>query len=384
MKKVTRFFAAIMLIVAVVCVEGCHKPTVIFSINASASPSAGGTVWGCGTYEEGQSCTVTAMANNGYQFVNWTEDGTEVSTSASYTINNITADHTLVANFAINSYTICATANPTDGGTVTGAGTYDYGTCCTLTATANEGFVFYYWSADNVLVYWEESVEWVSYDATYPFLVYWNRNYVAHFAMSNDDGHAYVDLGLPSGTLWAICNVGATSPEDYGDYYAWGEIQPKDYYNWSPYQYCNGSPNTLIKYCNRSSYGYNGFTDNLTTLQPEDDAATTNWGAGWRMPTREEWIELYNNTTVTWTTQNGVKGRLFTANNGNTLFLPAAGHRWDDELHYAGIHGYYWSSSLRTEIPTCARSFGFYSDEYSIGWYYRSYGLSVRPVRSAP
>ena len=111
--------------------------------------------------------------------------------------------------------------------------------------------------------------------------------------------HEYVDLGLPSGLLWATCNVGATSPEDYGDYFAWGETQPKDTYEWSTYQYCNGSYNTLTKYCSNSSYGYNGFTDNLTTLLPEDDAATANWGGNWRMPTKEEFQELYNNTTVT-------------------------------------------------------------------------------------
>ena len=90
------------------------------------------------------------------------------------------------------------------------------------------------------------------------------------------DEHAYVDLGLPSGTLWATCNVGADTPEGYGDYFAWGETQPKDVYNWSNYQYCNGSHDQLTKYCNNSSYGYNGFTDNLTTLQPGDDAATAN------------------------------------------------------------------------------------------------------------
>ena len=83
--------------------------------------------------------------------------------------------------------------------------------------------------------------------------------------------HAYVDLGLPSGLLWATCNVGANAPEEYGDYFAWGETQPKDYYDWSTYQYCNGSENTLTKYCWYSGNGYNGYTDNLIILQPEDD-----------------------------------------------------------------------------------------------------------------
>ena len=196
-------------------------------------------------------------------------------------------------------------------------------------------------------------------------------------------GQAYVDLDLPSGLLWATCNVGATSPEDYGDYFAWGETQPKDTYSWSTYQYCNGSNSTLTKYCNNSSYGYNGFTDNLTTLLPEDDAAAANWGGNWRMPTKEEFQELYNNTTVTWTQQNGVNGRLFTASNGNSLFLPAAGYRFNSSLYDAGSYGYYWSSSLITEGPDYAWDLYFDSGNYGVSDDYRYYGQSVRPVRSA-
>jgi uncharacterized protein (TIGR02145 family) len=145
-----------------------------------------------------------------------------------------------------------------------------------------------------------------------------------------------------------------------------------------------GNSNMLTKYCNNASYGYNGFTDNLTTLQPSEDAATAQWGSGWRMPTKEEWQELYQNTTHVWTTQNGVNGRLFTATNGNSLFLPAAGSRVGTSLHYAGTYGYYWSSSLDTDSPYCAWEFFFESG--SCGMYdgrYRSGGLSVRPVRSA-
>jgi uncharacterized protein (TIGR02145 family) len=194
------------------------------------------------------------------------------------------------------------------------------------------------------------------------------------------DSHEYVNLGLPSGTLWATCNVGADTPEDYGDYFAWGETQPKDWYGWSAYQYCMGSSNTLTKYCNNSVYGYNGFTDNLTILQPSDDAATANWGNGWRMPTREEWQELYQNTTHTWTTQNGVNGRSFTASNGNSLFLPASGYRWDGELYNAGLGGYYWSSSLATDYPGYAWYFIFDSGSARVGSSYRSDGYSVRPV----
>ena len=213
-----------------------------------------------------------------------------------------------------------------------------------------------------------------------------NRTLVANFAVASiGDDHAYVDFGLPSGLLWATCNVGADTPEDYGDYFAWGETQPKDYYFWSTYQYCNGTENTLTKYCNNSSYGFNGFTDNLTTLLPEDDAATANWGSGWRMPTKEEWQELLDNTTITWTAQNGVNGRLFTAANGNSLFLPAAGYRGFSGLYYAGSYGYYWSSSLGTDDPHNAWILNFISDHYGMygSGHSRDCGRPIRPVRSA-
>lgn len=198
------------------------------------------------------------------------------------------------------------------------------------------------------------------------------------------DDHDYVDLGLPSGTLWATCNVGATTPEGYGDYFAWGETQPKTTYNWSTYKYHNGDYDQLTKYCSNSNYGYNGFTDNLTILQPSDDAATANWGNGWCMPTEAQWRELYQNTTNTWTTQNGVNGRLFTANNGTSLFLPASGYRWDGGLYYVGSHGNYWSSLLITDGPNCAWYFYFLSGSYCyMGNNGRSSGQSVRAVRSA-
>ena len=198
------------------------------------------------------------------------------------------------------------------------------------------------------------------------------------------DEHAYVDLGLPSGLLWATCNVGASAPEEYGDYFAWGETQPKDYYDWSNYQYCSGSYYTMTKYCQDPSYGYNGFTDDLTTLEPSDDAATANWGDGWRLPTKADFEELYNNTIMTWSQQGGVNGRLFTAPNGNSLFLPAAGERYGSSLRYVGNYGFYWSSSLQTGIPYSAWYFYFGSGIYGMyGGVNRNLGQNVRAVRSA-
>ena len=202
---------------------------------------------------------------------------------------------------------------------------------------------------------------------------------------SSINGHTYVDLGLPSGTLWAACNVGATTPEGYGDYFAWGETKPKDTYNWISYKYCNGDYVELTKYCSNSIYGFNDFTDNLTVLEPSDDVANVKWGGGWCMPTRDEWVELSQNTTCTWTTRNGVNGRLFTAGNGNSLFLPAAGERWDDEFAWTGSAGNYWSSSLFTDYPYYVWLLIFDSDYSRVNGYGydRYYGFSVRPVHSA-
>lgn len=194
------------------------------------------------------------------------------------------------------------------------------------------------------------------------------------------NGHDYVDLGLPSGTLWATCNVGATTPEGYGDYFAWGETQPKDYYDWRNYKYCNGDYDQLTKYCNNYNYGYNGFTDNLTMLLPEDDAATANWGNGWCTPTYEQWGELEDYTINEWTSQNGVEGRLLTALNGKSLFLAAAGCRYDGDLYYVGSGGLYWSGELANYNPKYAWSFLFSSGVmYEYG---RGCGRPVRAVRS--
>ncbi len=190
--------------------------------------------------------------------------------------------------------------------------------------------------------------------------------------------HAYVDLGLPSGTLWATCNVGASKPEDYGDYFAWGETATKSTYSWDTYKWCNdGDYHKLTKYNTYSSYGT---VDNRTVLDPEDDAARANWGGAWRMPTREEMNELYANCTWTWTTQNGVNGRKFTVPNGESIFLPAAGYYSSGSLYYAGSNGYYWSSSLDTDYPGNAYDLNFDSGDVGLNDYYRLYGQSVRPV----
>ena len=199
------------------------------------------------------------------------------------------------------------------------------------------------------------------------------------------NGHAFVDLGLPSGTLWATCNIGADAAEGFGDFFAWGETEPKELYDWKSYKYgiFFQERYELNKYCTDSVYGLNGFVDNLTLLESADDAAKACWGAGWRMPTIEEWEELFLNTTNTWTTQNDVNGWCFTASNGNSLFLPAAGYWWDAEFNCSDL-GVYWSSSLNLEYPNRAWSFHFGQDNgHLCGSSDRNRGQTVRAVCSA-
>ena len=198
------------------------------------------------------------------------------------------------------------------------------------------------------------------------------------------NGHEYVDLGLPSGTLWATCNVGADVSEGYGYYFSWGETVTKLSYGWSSYSFCIGDWRQLTKYCNNSSYGYNGYVDNLTVLQLDDDVASVTWGEGWCMPTKAQLEELHNYTTIIRQTQNGIKGWLFTSSNGNSLFLPAAGGCGENGLVENGYSTHIWSRSLDTGYPWCAWGIRFsYGGNDLLDSFARGVGYSVRPVRSA-
>ena len=197
-------------------------------------------------------------------------------------------------------------------------------------------------------------------------------------AYGYENGYEYVYLGLPSGLKWATMNVGASKPEEYGDYFAWGETEPKSNYYWSTYKWCNGSEKTQTKYNTKSNYGT---VDNKTVLDPKDDAAHVNWGGSWRMPTDEEWTELRTKCTWTWTSQNGVSGRLVTGPNGKSIFLPAAGYRDGTSLLDVGSWGYCWSSSLNAGCPYRAWTVAFNSGNvYRYNYGDRYEGLSVRPV----
>jgi hypothetical protein len=206
--------------------------------------------------------------------------------------------------------------------------------------------------------------------------------YVKVPSTGTPDGiHEYVDLGLS--VKWATCNVGATNPEDYGDYFAWGEVEPKETYDWSTYVYCVDSTNNLTKYCSQSDSGKDGFTDVKIILEREDDAATVNWGNTWRIPTHEEFLELKENCTWKWVHQNGVNGYEVTGTNGNSIFLPAGGYFIDEENRRVRTHGYYWANGLDTDGSSRAYSFYFFSnamDYFDWNTSSRCEGHSIRPV----
>jgi len=185
------------------------------------------------------------------------------------------------------------------------------------------------------------------------------------YAQKNShNGHEWVDLGLPSGLKWATCNVGASRPGDYGNYYAWGETSTKGDYSWSTYEWYDNFTGTVTKY-------------KADELDPSDDAATANWGGDWRLPTKTEFEELLRECTWEWTTHNGHNGYKVTGPNSQSIFLPAAGWRLRADEDRVGSYGYYWSS---TPYESFACSLFFLADGHGEYWRSRYYGLSVRPV----
>ena len=216
------------------------------------------------------------------------------------------------------------------------------------------------------------------------------------------DNHEYVDLGLPSGTLWATCNVGADSPEEYGDYFAWGETTPKQIYDWDTYKWWHWVCDTISEHYYEVDmtfykYYFQNWTDNAyvegdgkTELEPEDDAAYVNWGNRWRMPTLEQMQELLEKCNWKWTQKNGVNGELVTGPNGKSLFFPAAGGR-SSHLFNDGSHAYYWTrtlcSSQKLKIEAADQEDAyimFFRSIESHVWYdTRCYGHTVRAVRAS-
>ncbi len=369
---------------------GCKKDEPTYMVKVTATE--GGTVEGQnGEYKEGETVVFTAVPADGYYFNKWSDGNTD--NPRNFTISN--AEITLTAQFVQNPLlTISASENGSIETEVNGR--YARGSSVTITAKPDDGCGFVSWSDGNTdnprtITIGNEDISLVALFA------------VLFFAPT-------VDLDLESGTLWATCNLGAAKPWEYGHYYAWGETETKDIYEWEIYKYCKGSFETLTKYCSDAQCGYNGFTDNLTTLELPDDAATAVLGAGWTMPTHAEWKELSNQCYWVWSSNynnQGVYGYIvykakaeddkgtidvelyygtpsaFYSMKDAHIFLPAAGFRTDSMPAYHGRFGYYWSASLFDEYNTREAYLCLFTDVslFLSSHHNRCYGYSVRPVQ---
>ena len=288
--------------------QWAHLYTVAFEANGGT-----GTMQDQ-TFTEGveQAIATNAFTREGYSFSGWdTVPGGDNVLYVDAQKIKITADMTLYAKWTESApvpVDIVVTFNANGGTGTMQPQTFQSGVRQDLSPNAftREGHSFVKWTtvADGSGLFYYDEQDIVIYESM-TLYAQWRSN-----GGTQDEGqlngHAYVDLGLPSGLKWATCNVGATVPEGHGDPVAWGETASKYSYYWDNYAHCNNAYDALTKYCNMSYYGDNGYVDNLTTLESVDDAATARWGAGWRMPTRNDMDELFDNCTRTAVTQGGV------------------------------------------------------------------------------
>ncbi|MBO7477990.1 MAG: hypothetical protein J6U04_08670 [Salinivirgaceae bacterium] len=386
--KLLKSFALFALLVTVFA--GCKKDEPTYTVQVTATE--GGTVEGKnGEYKDGEKVVFKAVPVDGYYFNKWS-DGNSVN-PRTITIRN--EDVTITAIFAQKLLLLTISASENGSIETDVNGFYEPGSSVTISAKPDANYYFAGWSDGNT-----ENPRTITIG---------NENVslkACFFAPT-------VDLGLESGTLWTTRNLGAIAPWNSGGYYAWGETETKDNYSWEAYKYCKGKKNTFTKYCDVAACGYNGFTDNLTTLLPEDDAATAVLGYDYSMPTDADWNELdslcywvwtenYNNLnvsgyivykakaeddkgTINGTMYYGTPSASYSLQDAH-IFLPAAGYREGTSLYNAGSgtwgECFYWSSSLSKNFPNearycyCRSSFTVPSNAHD-----RYNGLSIRPVR---
>lgn len=361
MKKSFLFSFGLVAAFALLFVSCDNGDDECVSCTVSATATEGGSVaienysGNTAVLLAGNTVKFIATPNEGYQFVGWYIDGskTPVSTELTY-LFIANKDVAYIAKFEKTfSVSVCSggNGNVSFGNSSERSQYIKPGEKVTVVATpANNDYVKYEfigWFVDN-------SETAVSTEAIYTFTVEKNISLIAKFKTILEA----VDLGLPSGIKWANYNVGATSLEESGCRYAWGETEEKEDYSWETYKWCNGSGDTMTKYCTESSYGA---VDNKTVLDPEDDVAHVKWGGDWRMPTYDEQRELYFYCDWQSTSYKHITGFRVTGPNGNSIFLSV---------------GPYWSSS-----NYCGRAFGlvFIVNLY-MDYYPRYDGYYVRPV----
>ena len=336
-----------------------------FTLTVASNNDAMGTTSGGGAYLADALASLRAIPSVGHRFKQWNDGSTENPRTVT-----VHADASYTAEFEvprIHTITVAVADGQAAMGTVEGGGDYPADRVVRINATHTLGYLFKQWNDGNT-------------DNPRYITVAGDASYSAEFELLPA---GWVDMGLPSGLLWAECNLGAASPEQFGDYYAWGETTTKSSYNKYNYVHCIDSLLHLTKYCSRSDRGYNGYFDTLITLEPVDDVATAVLGGKARMPLGSEWKELIDNTTLTSETLNGVAGcRLTSKTNGSSIFIPFAGQISTNGLVYTGTYALFWTSSLGTEDPRTARSVWFEDlSAYANSYATRSVGYPIRAVR---
>lgn len=231
---------------------------------------------------------------------------------------------------------------------------------------------------------WKGGISLTIYTNDVDSIVFFDKNDSTPSTPATDrfNGHEYVDLGLSSGTLWATQNIGASTATEVGDYFAWGETEPKTEFSWNNYKW-GTSENNLTKYNQQTN---RGFVDNISELKADDDAAHVNWGGDWRIPTVAEGRELIDSCTWEWIADD--KAMKVTGPNGNYIMIPFGGLYWDSDLsdgfEYVGEEGDYWLNSLFASNSSHANSICIYdaSHQYIYQAYSRENGMNIRPVCS--
>ena len=321
---------------------------VTYTISTSVTPSGSGSVNGAGKYNNGSSIELNAIANAGYKFSKWSDGSTanprtiNVTGNASYTAQFEESQSSLAGDVVVDGK-----VNVQDLNALVSA--YLANTQSTKTTDIDNDSQLSIVDITKLI------------SSIYEPCVF------------NNNGYQYVDLGLPSGALWATCNVGASAPEETGILFAWGETETKESYSWNNYKFTNGTKPTstnasLTKYGVTGAYGV---VDNKTILEAADDVAAVSWGGDWHMPTNEEFQELIDNTTHQWTKLNNVRGYLFTGTNGNKMFIPEGQNGcWSSSLRASGGHG------------TNADQLYYNSTDIEVSGGLRYEGYSVRPILS--
>ena len=333
---------------------------VKYTVSVSVTPSGSGTVTGAGTYAKGTTIELNAIPNGGYEFLKWDDGETANPRTVTVTENkSYTAQFKETQSVLTGDITSDGKVNVQDLNALVGA----YLSNAQVTQTTDLDI-------DNQL-----SIA----DITKLISIVYSEPCVF-----DNNGHSYVDLGLPSGALWATCNVGASTPEDAGEFYAWGETETKDNYSWSTYKWCDGeicnsTNKTLTKYCDRGGFG---LMDGKLSLEPEDDVAHVKWGGQWHMPTKEEFQELMDNCTIEWIKlSDALHAYKFTGANGNSMILPAAGE-WSNTTFRSDDFNY-WAADL-TNYRSSSGNVLLYDTKNSvrISGSGRYQGYAVRPVLS--